>query len=131
MREFDFNHLTIVLKGQVFVMTHNRLNKKAEPNTKPVELKMDKLLDPGFEDGVFLKMTYYGEDTIELKLTKDVFQRSLARDLLQLRRFKVFDAFDDPFFLQLAKRMKVHLIDQPGKVIYNIGDKADSLFIVR
>lgn len=131
MREFDFNHLTIVLKGQVFVMTHNRLNKKAEPITKPVELKMDKLLDPGFEDGVFLKMTYYGEDTIELKLTKDVFQRSLARDLLQLRRFKVFDAFDDPFFLQLAKRMKVHLIDQPGKVIYNIGDKADSLFIVR
>ena len=82
MREFDFNHLTILLKGQVFVMTHNRLNKGAAPITKPIELKMDKLLDPGNEDGVFLKMTYYGEDTIELKLDKDIFQRSLARDLL-------------------------------------------------
>jgi CRP-like cAMP-binding protein len=29
MREFDFKHMAILLKGQVFVMTHNRLNRDA------------------------------------------------------------------------------------------------------
>ena len=27
--------------------------------------------------------------------------------------------------------MQIHLLEQPGKTVYNIGDKADSLFIVR
>jgi chromosomal replication initiation ATPase DnaA len=48
MREFDFKHMVILLKGQVFVMTHNRLNKDSSAQiAKPIELRMDTLLDPG------------------------------------------------------------------------------------
>lgn len=132
MREFDFKHMAILLKGQVFVMTHNRLNRDESAQiSKPIELKMDTLLDPGSEDGVFLKMHYYGEDTIELKLEKEAFTRTLVKDLLQVRRFPIFDSFNDAQFNWLYSRMQIHLVEQPGKTIYNIGDRADSLFIVR
>lgn len=48
MREFDFKHMVVLLKGQVFVMTHNRLNKESSSQiAKPIELRMDTLLDPG------------------------------------------------------------------------------------
>jgi hypothetical protein len=56
---------------------------------------MDTLLDPGNEDGIFLKMHYYGEDTIELKLGKENFNRTLVKDLLQVRRFPIFDIFNN------------------------------------
>ena len=76
MNQFDFNNVIILLKGQVFVMTHDRLNKDLQAQiTKPIELPLDSLLDPGREDGVYLKMLYYGEDTIELRLDKTFFRR--------------------------------------------------------
>jgi hypothetical protein len=40
-------------------------------------------------------MHYYGEDTIELKLGKENFNRTLVKDLLQVRRFPIFDIFDN------------------------------------
>ena len=92
---------------------------------------MNKLLDPGLEQGEFLKMQYYCEDSIEIKLEKEVFTRTLARDLLEVKKFPIFEWFDERRFLMLYGRMKVHVNDIPGRVIYNIGDKADSLFIVR
>jgi len=77
-------------------MTHNRLNKDSYTQiAKPIELRMDTLLDSGSEDGIFLKMHYYGEDTIELKLEKESFVRTLVKDLLQVRRFPIFDQFND------------------------------------
>jgi hypothetical protein len=76
-------------------------------------------------------MHYYGEDTIELKLEKESFVRTLVKDLLQVRRFPIFDQFNDAQFNWIYSRMQIHLLEQPGKTIYNIGDKADSLFIVR
>jgi hypothetical protein len=77
-------------------MTHNRLNKDSSTQiAKPIELLMDTLLDPGSEDGIFLKMHYYGEDTIELKLEKESFVRTLVKDLLQVRRFPIFDQFNE------------------------------------
>lgn len=122
--------MSILLKGQVFVMTHNRLNRSAQVG-KPKLLPLDTLLDPGNEEGEFLKMRYFGENTIELKLDKHTYQRALARDLLEVRKFPLFSWFDNVSFTLLYGKMKVHHIDHPGKVIYNIGDKADSLFIVR
>jgi|688.fasta_scaffold476593_3 hypothetical protein len=66
-------------------MTHDRLNKDLQAQiTKPIELPLDSLLDPGREDGVYLKMLYYGEDTIELRLDKTFFRRLIATDLLQV-----------------------------------------------
>lgn len=57
-------------------MTHDRLNKDLQAQvTKPIELPLDALLDPGREDGVYLKMLYYGEDTLELRLEKTFFRR--------------------------------------------------------
>ena len=67
-------------------MTHDRLNKDLQAQiTKPIELPLDSLLDPGREDGVYLKMLYYGEDTIELRLDKTFFRRLIATDLLQVQ----------------------------------------------
>jgi hypothetical protein len=132
IREFDFDNMVILLKGQVFFMSHNRLEKAPSANlSKPLELQMNTLLDPGVEDGEFLKMQYYCEDTVELKLNKEVFTRALARDLLEVGRFPLFEWFEQAHFMHLYAKMKVHLLDQPSKVIYAIGDKADSLFVVR
>jgi hypothetical protein len=38
-------------------MTHNRLNRYVSSQiSKPLELRMDTLLDPGVEEGALLKM---------------------------------------------------------------------------
>ena len=38
-------------------------------------MPLDALLDPGREDGIFLKMLYYGEDSIEIRFDKNIFRR--------------------------------------------------------
>lgn len=114
-------------------MSHNRLNRDAAAHlSKPVELQLDCLIDPGSEDGVVLKMQYFGEDTIELRFEKGLFNRTLVRDLLEVRRFGIFSRLKDlDCFTRLYHKMAVHVVDQPSKVIFNIGDRADSLFLVR
>ena len=76
-------------------------------------------------------MLFYGEDSLVIFLDKDSFRHSLAADLLQVRQFPIFNVFSDEEFQQLYKRMHVTLVRKPGHKIYDIGEKAESIFIVR
>lgn len=93
-------------------MTHDRLNKNIQSQiTKPIELPLDALLDPGNKDGIYLKMHYYGEDTLELKFDKEMFRRALAVEFLQVRKFPIFKHFNDTQFKNLYSKTQIHLID--------------------
>ena len=67
-----------------------------------------------------------------MKIDKNVFNRTLVHDLLEVRKFRIFNEIKNTdCFTRLYKKMTLHIIEQPCKGIFNIGDKADSMFLVR